>query len=643
MKSYTIDNRGFGWHKKTLRDMEMHGTAKDKSLLGVLKDVIAPAAEQSEESTVTPTDEYDDDDTYFLVREGDDGSLQKMKTNGDGFDKNSEGLKGVDTVEDTPVSCDVNVKSDVNAGNIPHDDAKERDVNLNRDVNVKVQENVIPAEKNRNENSAEDHDINAESNVKVNVQDTPIPFPPEDDESLITSDVNMRVQETPVPFPPDNEEPVSFPPDHDDYDVNIESDVKVEDNSAQKNEQNDGYKVDSMAGVIHINPQEDGTAELRDIVDMSGQYLVDANTNQVYNIDHIDITQFTQIYLIDSIQQNSMQDASTCGNEQDDVSKLDKMVETNYTLKAIVEDVQEVTVKEVKEIDTLDHDVHDVQGDLKEKNPEDTVHNGANDVDKHDVSAADEHGISAADKRDVTLDTVDSGADDVAKHDVTVAVADAPLEGYSNENPVVTVSDLLVDTDADDACASDKRDVHAFEKNDVSDVDGAAKSDGNKSDTSVTTALDDGGSDTTYCTSSDISKDSDIKVLKEVPPSRVIFVSDTTYTAGYTTTASTSGGDEEDSDWSTEKEEEKVRLSPDESRVNILNKQLTLVDKPPRLKLETRGQYMCRLALQFTHNQHKKVTDTSAHSKDSILYVEFTHIFVSEFNYFNYFLVNLVK
>ena len=63
-----------------------------------------------------------------MAREGDDGNLQKQKTNGD----------GVDTVEDSPVACDVNLKSDVNAGNIPHDNAKECDVNLNRDVNVNV-------------------------------------------------------------------------------------------------------------------------------------------------------------------------------------------------------------------------------------------------------------------------------------------------------------------------------------------------------------------------------------------------------------------------------------------------------------------------------------------------------------------------
>ena len=79
--------------------------------------------------------------------------------------------------------------------------------------------------------------------------------------------------------------------------------------------------------------------------------------------------------------------------------------------------------------------------------------------------------------------------------------------------------------------------------------------------------------------------------------------------------------------------EESARLSPDECSVKISNKKLTVVDKPPRLRSETRGQYMCQLALQFTHNQHKKVTETplQIESKDSILYVIF-HNFVSDFN-----------
>ena len=40
-------------------------------------------------------------------------------------------------------------------------------------------------------------------------------------------------------------------------------------------------------------------------------------------------------------------------------------------------------------------------------------------------------------------------------------------------------------------------------------------------------------------------------------------------------------------------EGDSVRLPPDESRVKISNEKLTVVNKPPRLRSETRGQYMC--------------------------------------------------
>ena len=88
-----------------------------------------------------------------------------------------------------------------------------------------------------------------------------------------------------------------------------------------------------------------------------------------------------------------------------------------------------------------------------------------------------------------------------------------------------------------------------------------------------------------------------------------------------------------DVDNSSGAEGDSVRLCPDESRVKISNEKLTVVDKPPRLRSETRGQYMCRLALQFTRNQHKKVAESPSqnHREDSILYVVF-HTFVSDFN-----------
>ena len=67
-----------------------------------------------------------------------------------------------------------------------------------------------------------------------------------------------------------------------------------------------------------------------------------------------------------------------------------------------------------------------------------------------------------------------------------------------------------------------------------------------------------------------------------------------------------------------------VRLFPDDSKVKVSRnfEKLTIVDEPPRLRSETRGQYLCCLALQFTRNQHKKVTQVPSRSDsdESVLY-----------------------
>ena len=62
---------------------------------------------------------------------------------------------------------------------------------------------------------------------------------------------------------------------------------------------------------------------------------------------------------------------------------------------------------------------------------------------------------------------------------------------------------------------------------------------------------------------------------------------------------------------------ESVRLSPDECSIMISQKKITIEDKPRRLRSETRGQFMCHLALQFTRNQHKKVTPPPRHNSDN--------------------------
>ena len=89
---------------------------------------------------------------------------------------------------------------------------------------------------------------------------------------------------------------------------------------------------------------------------------------------------------------------------------------------------------------------------------------------------------------------------------------------------------------------------------------------------------------------------------------------------------------------SSENDNRSVRLSPDTASVNVGIDKITVVDKPLRLRSETRGQYMCRLARQFVRTNYKKVPQTPApqspetYRQESILYELFSLI-VSDFRF----------
>ena len=81
--------------------------------------------------------------------------------------------------------------------------------------------------------------------------------------------------------------------------------------------------------------------------------------------------------------------------------------------------------------------------------------------------------------------------------------------------------------------------------------------------------------------------------------------------------ASTADTSNRDGSSSSESPRESVRSSPNECSIKISKNKIIIQDKPMRLRLENRGQYMCHLVLQFTCNQHKKVTPQPKQNSDS--------------------------
>ena len=291
--------------------MEISGSAKDQNLLSVLREVTEQQTGQEKEatqfSTETPTDEYDDGETYGSQ----DVSLEKNEMNGCDCDVNK-------TVEGSDVNLQVrngsegeNTTERANDVNVQGNDGK-------RDVAPAENEAKCDVSLEKNEMNGYDHDVNktVEScggNLLVRNGS--------EGENETERGNDVHVEGT----------------DGEPADVSVSerscsvSAAKEEEEKRDVCDKNDN----DTQGVINIKPQDDGTVELQDIVDISGQYLVDATTNEVHNIDNIDISQFTQIYLVDHIQQNAGENA-----------------ETKYTLTVVVEDTEEVKVKQEDENDT---------------------------------------------------------------------------------------------------------------------------------------------------------------------------------------------------------------------------------------------------------------------------------------------------
>ena len=314
----SFDSRGFGKHRVTLRAMEMYGTDQDKNLLRVLRDVTEKetSVQQNKVSEKEASEEASATTTDEYYCDG--GDVSYVACEDDEIDDHAY----VSAVEDTSVPASEKHDEKHQLGDAESSDpiSEKCDV-TDGEASVAVSEQCDisdkPVEKN---NEHEKHDVtDREASVAVSEK----------------HDISDK--------------PVEKNNEHEKTDINV---------------------VQNTEAFINI---------MQDVVDMSGQYLVNASTNLVYNIDNIDISQFTQIYLIDAALQI---DAAPHGEHR----------ETNYTFKAIVEDVNDIHVKEeddkMKEIDDKCKEIV-TKGTDKEKTEENDVKEGEKQVEVIDEQQKD--------------------------------------------------------------------------------------------------------------------------------------------------------------------------------------------------------------------------------------------------------------
>ena len=111
--------------------------------------------------------------------------------------------------------------------------------------------------------------------------------------------------------------------------------------------------VQEGEGIINIILNGDGTAELTDVVDMSGKDLFTLDGTS-YNIDNLDISQFTQIYLVNAppFQMTQIKDSSIyqISVEVEDVDVKEEELDTGY------EKAQDETIQKEKTVNPRSHD-----------------------------------------------------------------------------------------------------------------------------------------------------------------------------------------------------------------------------------------------------------------------------------------------
>ena len=594
-----IDNRGYGQHRNLLTSMAMSGTENDKNLLQILENVVTDkklsSTESYTESNVDgePTDQFrscesDEHDAMGMggaVIAGTDSVMCEEDGVGQG-ESDERGVDGeptdqfgsyegdeCDEGEDVSDEFASYESDEHDAGTdsvmcredgAGQGETEDRDaMGMGGDV-IAGTDSVMCREDGVGQGETEDRDAMGMGGDVIAGTDSM-----QSDEHAVIDSVGQGETE-----------------DHDAMGSNA---VPVH--------QSEEQEVHGMKeGVINITPHD--AVELQDVVNLTGQYLYNANTGEVHNIDHIDISQFKEIYFLDTEQQVTVPQIE----RQESVPEIEQQ-ETNYSLSVVVESDDDI--KEEKE-DNTENQKREFGEIVKSDEVEDKSMN-----DGKEKSKGDENEHDVTEKQNQTSD--ESGCDDKEKnqsdknkHDVTENI-EQDKEKH-NRTSHESGCDVRQDIEGSESVCevtdhNEQKERKRNRKRQPKEIPKYVFSTDSRSDTTDS-----------QCEKSDTT-DEQTEIDK----------SDTSEHESSSEVArlTSSGADKSDSCVS----QDSVRLSPDDCKVNVTRnlEKLTIVDKPPRLRSETRGQYMCRLALQFTRNQHKKVTQvpSCSDSDESILYTLF--------------------
>ena len=188
--------------------------------------------------------------------------------------------------------------------------------------------------------------------------------------------------------------------------------------------------------------------QLDNIVDLSGQMLIDVQTGQVHNIDDVNISQFNEVYLVNPSVDNPLQEFQTV--------KI-QLIEETVTIKEEQEKIDQKVVEQIEvNVNTQVGDIQmeDQDGKVNEDTTEQnkTKQIGENSVRKDDNMNPDESSHDVTGENEDSMNPDDASLD--KKRDVTVSE-----EKDDTTNPDDARTDTKCDNDNDTKETGETSDV----------------------------------------------------------------------------------------------------------------------------------------------------------------------------------------
>ena len=318
-----------------------------------------------------------------------------------------------------------------------------------------------------------------------------------------------------------------------------------------------------LGSVIEITPQQqvmsfDNSVQ-SEIVDLSGKLIIDANTGNAYNIDEVDVSQFTEMYVVSCL------DDPLQNYEKITLQLLDDEIKREGDEQPVL---QEIQVNQMTAT-TNENKQHTVT------NPDKTE--GKRDINTEAKQNGDE---KTEEKRDAVVTEVNKDCDETTegKRDVNTEAKQNGDEKTEEKLDAVVTEATEGKSDvglSDDRGSSERNYMKKIDSYDSETEDTTASSSSENNKVPPTTDKRDVKAKVVQ---RDIEIDSDVQ---EIQPT-------------------------------TNKHDVKAKVvqlerpdSPDNSMVKMSGTRYTLVDKVPQRRDETRSQYRCNLARKFIKTDYR--------------------------------------